>query len=337
MRTFNPIPKKFASGILKSSIFLFLSMALIACGPSQREQDLSAENNRLIDEQGKLKQQLANMQAQLQASELQVTTVEADPPVGAQAEQAGKLGIAQPSAEPIGLTAESETSDTANEQAQTLSQQPEEASVAGNSIQQESSGLEQQSAPSIAEKDRLKANLEIARTATDELRRSVEELQAQQSTIKAEMNASLAENESLKQRLAQLEGHTETLTEERENLNKRLTQTANELGGAQDRSAELSSAYEVLLQEKSSLAANDEAKRTELEHAKQSLEDAQTEVARLTGARGIYTVQDIDSLSTIAAFFYRDGNQWPKILQANSFLTTNPDLIYSGMVLIIPQ
>ena len=60
-------------------------------------------------------------------------------------------------------------------------------------------------------------------------------------------------------------------------------------------------------------------------------------MARLTGARGIYTVQDGDSLSTIAAFFYRNGQRWPDIVKANSFLISHPDLIYPKQVLIIPQ
>lgn len=259
MCAFNPIPNKFVSRILKISIFLFLAGTLVACGPSQREKDLRVENNQLIVEQGKLKEQLANTEIELQ------------------------------------------------------------------------------NAQSIAEKDQLNSDLKVARAATDEQHRSLEELQAQQAAIQSKMDSSLAENESLKQRLAELEGHTETLAKEKGSLNERLAQTANELGSAQTHAAELSSSYEVLLREKSNLAASDEAARSELERARQGLENAQTEVARLTGARGIYTVQNIDSLSTIAAFFYRNGSLWPKILQANSFLTTNPDLIFPGMVLIIPQ
>ena len=49
-------------------------------------------------------------------------------------------------------------------------------------------------------------------------------------------------------------------------------------------------------------------------------------------------MQNADSLSTIATFFYRSGNLWPKIMAANAFLIgANPDLIFAGMVLIIPR
>jgi nucleoid-associated protein YgaU len=67
------------------------------------------------------------------------------------------------------------------------------------------------------------------------------------------------------------------------------------------------------------------------------LEQAQSEVARLTGARGIYTVQPADSLSSIAVFFYRNADRWPAILEANAHLIYNPDLIFPGMVLIVPE
>ncbi|MEJ2357187.1 MAG: LysM peptidoglycan-binding domain-containing protein [Deinococcales bacterium] len=60
-------------------------------------------------------------------------------------------------------------------------------------------------------------------------------------------------------------------------------------------------------------------------------------MARLTGARGIYTVQPADSLSSIAVFFYRDGYRWPAIFEANAHLISDPDLIFPGMVLIVPE
>jgi len=47
-------------------------------------------------------------------------------------------------------------------------------------------------------------------------------------------------------------------------------------------------------------------------------------------------VQPGDTLSSIAAFFYHDGSRWNDIFSANTFLVSSPDLIYQGMVLIIP-
>ena len=75
----------------------------------------------------------------------------------------------------------------------------------------------------------------------------------------------------------------------------------------------------------------------ELARTRSALEQAQSEIARIEGARGIYTVQGDDSLSLIAAFFYHDGNRWPKVFQSNAFLLSHPDRIFPGMVLIIPQ
>ena len=60
-------------------------------------------------------------------------------------------------------------------------------------------------------------------------------------------------------------------------------------------------------------------------------------MAELTGARALYTVKPEDSLSTIAALFYQDGTRWTRIFEANRHLLDQPDLIYSGMLLIIPR
>ena len=48
-------------------------------------------------------------------------------------------------------------------------------------------------------------------------------------------------------------------------------------------------------------------------------------------------MQPADSLSSIAEFFYRDGNRWPDILAANVDVIGNPDLLVAGTVLIIPE
>jgi hypothetical protein len=51
------------------------------------------------------------------------------------------------------------------------------------------------------------------------------------------------------------------------------------------------------------LTTTDTARQAELARQRTAFEEAQAEVARLTGARGIYTVQNADSLSSIAAYF----------------------------------
>ncbi|HEY7529475.1 MAG TPA: LysM peptidoglycan-binding domain-containing protein [Gemmatimonadota bacterium] len=53
------------------------------------------------------------------------------------------------------------------------------------------------------------------------------------------------------------------------------------------------------------------------------------------GAR-TYEVRPGDSLSRIAQRFYGDGNQWPRIHEANRDQIKDPDLIYPGQKLVIP-
>ena len=50
-----------------------------------------------------------------------------------------------------------------------------------------------------------------------------------------------------------------------------------------------------------------------------------------------YTVVSGDNLSKIAKKFYGDSKQWRKIFEANKDTIENPDLIYPGQVLKIPN
>lgn len=54
-----------------------------------------------------------------------------------------------------------------------------------------------------------------------------------------------------------------------------------------------------------------------------------------TSAR-TYTVSSGDTLSKIAKQFYNDGNQWPRIFDANRDVLSNPDRILPGQHLRIP-
>lgn len=55
-----------------------------------------------------------------------------------------------------------------------------------------------------------------------------------------------------------------------------------------------------------------------------------------TGAR-TYTVEKGDSLSKIAKHQLGDAKHWKRIYEANRNIISNPDLIYPGQVLTIPQ
>jgi nucleoid-associated protein YgaU len=50
-----------------------------------------------------------------------------------------------------------------------------------------------------------------------------------------------------------------------------------------------------------------------------------------------YTVVAGDTLSSIAQHFYGDPGQWPRLFEANRNQVINPNLIFVGQVLRIPQ
>lgn len=54
-------------------------------------------------------------------------------------------------------------------------------------------------------------------------------------------------------------------------------------------------------------------------------------------ASDTYTVEKGDTLWTIAKSYYGDGSKYQKIVEANQPMITNPDEIYPGQVLRIPQ
>ncbi|MCC6177589.1 MAG: LysM peptidoglycan-binding domain-containing protein [Chloroflexi bacterium] len=50
-----------------------------------------------------------------------------------------------------------------------------------------------------------------------------------------------------------------------------------------------------------------------------------------------YTVVSGDTLSAIANHFYGAANEWPRLFEANRHQIANPNLIFPGQVLRIPQ
>ena len=155
-------------------------------------------------------------------------------------------------------------------------------------------------------------------------------VERKRNDLRAEFEAMANERRRLALRLNELEGTTVA-------LRRTASTAAGELGRAQSMAADLNTRYEKLLTEKATLNHLNDARLTEIERIRVALEDAQRDVARLTNAHGIYTIKEGDSLSTVAAFFYANGNYWPRIAEANRFLIgDNPDLIFAGMVLIIP-
>jgi nucleoid-associated protein YgaU len=210
----------------------------------------------------------------------------------------------------------------------------------------------------VAERDALSADVAALGTDRDALTQERENLAAERDEIEAERAALAAdlasvasERDALVAERDALAAERAQLAAEREDLAVRLTQAETEgeivvqqlgetvgaLESAQERSAGLTEQLSDLLAEQAGLEQTTQAQRDQLEAVRAELEAAQSVVARLTGARGIYTVQPADSLSSIATFFYRSGNRWPDILEANANLIDDANLIFSGMVLIIPQ
>jgi nucleoid-associated protein YgaU len=65
--------------------------------------------------------------------------------------------------------------------------------------------------------------------------------------------------------------------------------------------------------------------------------DAEVEQRPVTESRKTYTVVAGDSLSKIAKREYGNANDWHRIYEANRHIIKNPDLIYPGQELIIPN
>lgn len=349
---------------------------LMACEPRQSSSDLTVQNIASIEERNKLQDRLAKTQAELQIAKLQLVQLdvalagsernqteldktfaelgglqntltqrdELIATIQAQLSQAEQdLRLVSNEKNELRARLEEITAELEHTQGNANPRQPlenngsfEVATADLKILQEKISHLRAENRGLTLQEHQLSAELDLISAEMDELRAVLEGHQVQQEADNEKLRSVIAKNESLKKRLAKLEGQNVTLMEQQQFLDERLTQTTSELDQAKAHAAELSSDYEALLQERSELASTDKSMEAKLKAAKQSLEAAQTEVARLAGARGIYTVQEVDSLSSIAAFFYRDGALWPKILQANSFLVTNADLIFPGMVLIIP-
>ena len=156
-----------------------------------------------------------------------------------------------------------------------------------------------------------------------ELQQSLDQARASQQSAAAERDALSAELAAVRARASAIE--------------RELQQNTGNLEQEQKRASDLTDRLAAAVGEQSKLRTSTDAQRSEIAAISAALADAQAKVARLTGARGIYTVQDGDSLSSIALFFYRNAYRWPGIAQANKHLINHPDRIFPAMVLIIPK
>jgi nucleoid-associated protein YgaU len=67
------------------------------------------------------------------------------------------------------------------------------------------------------------------------------------------------------------------------------------------------------------------------------VESGSSSTASTPAAGRTYTVQKGDSLSKIAKREYGDAQSWQRIFEANRDTIQNPDLIYPGQVIRIPD
>jgi nucleoid-associated protein YgaU len=105
------------------------------------------------------------------------------------------------------------------------------------------------------------------------------------------------------------------------------------VAAARARITELHKAYRTLR----AARPQDSTRKAALESTQSALQRGQIELALLTGARGVYTVQEGDSLTRISRFFYRDPGRWQAIFRANEILLSRPGQIAPGIVLLIPR
>jgi len=82
-----------------------------------------------------------------------------------------------------------------------------------------------------------------------------------------------------------------------------------------------------------------EAQQKELEALRRKMETemAQQAQAHAEQPQWTYTVVRGDTLSHIAKRYYGNAGRWPEIFEANKDKIKNPNLIYPGQVLVIPD
>ncbi len=136
----------------------------------------------------------------------------------------------------------------------------------------------------------------------------------------------LAENAALKQRNTQLEQLLEKAGDSASRTNPVLIEQAKE------QSRQAYKRFRLTEEQR----RRSPAARKNREKVKLALQQAQNELARLVGARGVHVVAPGETLMSIAGHHYRDGRRWPEILEANRHLLDRPEQTRPGLVLVIP-
>ncbi len=179
----------------------------------------------------------------------------------------------------------------------------------------------------LTERNRaLQSELETNRNEQQDLTQRLSGVREQVSRLQRNLRQARGARDTL---LAQLN----TLDQTNLALEERLAPASAQLERARARAASLTKEVRALQLQGASTGADER----ELARVQRALDGAQRTVARVTGAQGVYTVQPGDSLSYLASVFYRNGNRWPAIHEVNAHLLDDPDMLFSGMVLVIPD
>ena len=207
----------------------------------------------------------------------------------------------------------------------------------------------------------LQTNLQQAKNAQENAAQRLNSTQTQLQQAQNTFKTTQTNLQNKDQQLTEAQAQLQTAQQQNSALNQQVTSLSNErktlaqqlsaatgaspdqlakptdvqLKDARARAATLSKQLAEFLVVSPSISELSDAQRNTYNSLRQNLKRTQENVARLTGAQATYTVRSGDSLSVIALNFYGDGNRWPDLLAANSYLE-NAKYPYVGMVLVIP-
>ncbi len=148
---------------------------------------------------------------------------------------------------------------------------------------------------------------EEAKAAQAKLETELQEIQQRYKTLLAKRDQLQSQLMSTQQTLATTHQENQTLSAQLESTETELTNTKQTL--------------QNLRQENQTLSA-------QLKDVQIKLQEAQTKT---------HTVKPGESLSSIATIYYRDVDRWTDILEANRAVIIDPNVLETGMVLVIPK
>jgi nucleoid-associated protein YgaU len=164
----------------------------------------------------------------------------------------------------------------------------------------------------------------------EELRRQVEASGAERDLLQGALTESKTECDSLR---GQLEDAKADLTE----VAERLPVSS---GGTRTDEQIRNEAAERLADLKAHQRQQGRMNRGEWRLKRSRLEAdvlvSQLQLAESTGARGVYRVQQDDTLAGISRDFYGKSSAWSRIYEANRHMLKSPDRVFPGATLIVP-